>query len=323
MKNKTNSVFDVLKILLSLMVIIIHGKVLNYIALPWIRMAVPLFFMMSSYFVFKKLNKETEEKQKTEIVKKFITRNLKLYLIWFIILLPITLSHRGYITYYGYIKGFFVMVRDFFTFGTFPSSWYIMALVEGFIMIYFCSKKVNNKILLIYSLIMYFAITVISADDFVFASGYPHFFNVIFPRPHTCLFVSFLGITIGKMFADKEIKYNRIINLIVLIISGILLYLEWRTYVYRICYIALIPFVVSIFNIALNIKPFTIKGSMFLRKSSTIIYVTHGSFIYIYNKLLLIENMYLVMIITLISSLIVTVIIDKLSNYIKFLKNAY
>lgn len=43
MKNKVNSVFDVLKIILALMVVFLHGKVLLNEIYPWVRIAVPLF----------------------------------------------------------------------------------------------------------------------------------------------------------------------------------------------------------------------------------------------------------------------------------------
>ncbi len=53
---KVNSVYDLLKIVLSIMIVLIHTKILPNILYPWLRIAVPLFFVMSSYFLFSKLN---------------------------------------------------------------------------------------------------------------------------------------------------------------------------------------------------------------------------------------------------------------------------
>ena len=331
MKSKTNSVYDILKIVLSIMVVLIHGKIFPNILYPWLRIAVPLFFVMSSYFLFSKLNKENDSVKRKEIIKLFILRNLKLYLIWFIILLPITLDIKKYFINHGFIKSIVILLRDFIFHSTFQSSWYIIALVEGTVIIYFCSKKISNKVLISLSTIIYLLITLIGTYTFILPyESFPSIIRNIILAPPNSFLVSFIWIMIGKLFAEGKINYSHKTNIIVLIISMIMLYLEWTfikgkiTAVNRDCYIMLIPLTISLFYLIINIKAFYFEQSLFLRKISTIMYVSHKSFIHVYNNWVMINNKYIVFLLVVITCVILTMIISYLSKrWLKFLKYAY
>ena len=333
MKNKVNSVFDVLKIILAMMVVLIHGKLfINYVY-PWIRIAVPLFFVMSSYFLFSKLNKEKDDVKRKEIVKTFIFRNLKLYLIWFIIFLPVTIINKKYFVDYSFINGLLNMIKDIFLSGTFSSSWYIMALVEGVLIIYFSSKKVNNKILFSISLLANIFIIMTCTYTFLFPNvDFLKFYKAVKILPFNTFLVGLLWIMVGKLFAEnKNImkNYNKKINIILIVLTGIMFYIEWyftkvlANDYYRDCYFMLIPFTILLFYYILNIKPFYFKHSLLLRKMSTVIYVSHKSFMIIFLKFICLNNRYLVVLISVVLSIILTFIVDFLSKHIKFMKNAY
>lgn len=88
-----NRNIDILKYLMSIMIIMIH---VGYsFKLPILRCAVPVFFIISSFLFFKKIN-STEKDYKVKVLFKFISRALKLYLFWFILLLPVTIIVRGW-----------------------------------------------------------------------------------------------------------------------------------------------------------------------------------------------------------------------------------
>ena len=331
MKNKVNSVYDILKIILAIMVVLIHGNIFPNILYPWLRIAVPLFFVMSSYFLFSKLNKEKDNQKKKIIIKSFVLRNLKLYLIWFIILLPITLEIKKYFVDYSFFKGLIILLRDFIFSSTFCSSWFIIALIEGCIILYFCSKKISNKLLLIGSFVIYLFITIISTYTFIIPDNkIIYYFKMIIPAPCNSFLVSFMWMMIGKMFAEKKINYGYKTNTIIFIISGILLFIEWifvknKTNIFTFdCYILLIPFVISIYWFVSNIKPFYYEYSIMLRNISTVMYTTHKSIIYIFNNYIVIGNKYVVFILVILSCILLTFNVNYLSKYwLKFLKNAY
>ncbi len=327
---KINSVYDILKIVLSIMIVLIHTKILPNILYPWLRLAVPLFFVLSSYFLFSKLNKENDKLKRKEIIKAFIWRNLKLYFIWFIILLPITLDIKNYYVDYSIIKGTIVLLRDFFFSSTFAASWYIIALVIGSIIIYWCSNKISNRLLLIIATIIYFIVTLTSTYELSLLSDkLEHFYHLIIVASHNSFLVGLIWIMIGKLFADKKIIYHSKLNMVIMITSIVLLFLEWIlvknmvNVVSKDCYFMLIPLVVTIFSLITNIKPFFFPQSIFLRKISTVMYVSHLSVIHILTNYLLIDSKAFILLITIVTGILLTIIVDYLSKWIKFLKYAY
>ena len=141
---KYDSKYDVVKFILSLLVLAIHSTLYPMVLYPWLRIAVPLFFIMSSYFLFSKLRDTSEDKQKT-ILKKFTIRNLQLYLCWCIILLPITIYIRK-TTWFSHdlSENISTILKSILFGSTFVASWFITATVIGSLIIYFLSKTLKN-----------------------------------------------------------------------------------------------------------------------------------------------------------------------------------
>ena len=50
--SKTDAKYDWIKLILSLCILAIHAKVYPMVLFPWLRLAVPLFFIISYYFSF-------------------------------------------------------------------------------------------------------------------------------------------------------------------------------------------------------------------------------------------------------------------------------
>lgn len=129
---------DLLKIILSIMVVVIHvnprGSDLSFIVYPFIRVTVPLFFIMSSFFVFKKIN-AAQKKDQNEIIKRFVSRNARLYLAWFVLLLPSVIIVRGY--YKVGLKDLLTRVALDVVFGsTFKGSWFLTSLMIAVPVVY-------------------------------------------------------------------------------------------------------------------------------------------------------------------------------------------
>ena len=62
-------ILDLTKIVLAFMVVAIHSFLFPEQLYPWLRLAVPLFFIISSFLLFKRMNNRSENEKK-EIVKK-------------------------------------------------------------------------------------------------------------------------------------------------------------------------------------------------------------------------------------------------------------
>lgn len=76
--------YDLLKFVLAIMVVMLHTNVLPSAMRPVLTTAVPLFFLMSSYFFFLKVE-SLEDFDKPLALKKYVLRNAKLFAFWSIL----------------------------------------------------------------------------------------------------------------------------------------------------------------------------------------------------------------------------------------------
>lgn len=275
-ENVYNGMFDISKMVLAIFVVAIHAHLLPEILNPLIRMAVPLFFMMSSYFFFSRGAK----------LRKFWGRNLRLYGFWFVFLLPVTLKIRHYFEN-GFLQGILKMLQNFLFYSTFRASWYIIALCSAVTIVFLLSKKLSNTTMLAMSVPVYLLFCLFSnyyrlMERFPgwvsFCEGYQTVFVTLcnnFP-------VAFIWIVLGKMFAEDQIPLTVTGSSRLLLISSVLLIAEHLLILHfelaaaTDCYIFLIPLCVAVFSLICH-SQITGNRAPLLRKMSTITYVLHSS----------------------------------------------
>ena len=295
---KHDSKYDIVKFILSLLVLAIHSTLYPMVLYPWLRIAVPLFFMMSSYFLFSKLREASKDNYRA-ILRKFVVRNLQLYLCWFIILLPITVYIRKESWFFhGFLGSALTILKSILFGSTFVASWFMMATIIGVLIICLLSKLLRKDYLVF--LISLFAFCVVTlessytgiiADTFVFTAinKYVAIFGGLVCSFPAALFWVF----IGKLFAEQKIKAksrNLLISLI--ICSCIALFVEWKFVISldgsynNDSYFMLAPLCVLLFLGVEKIKPIYWKNSVYLKRASTIIYVAHGSLLPVVSKLI-------------------------------------
>ncbi len=296
--SKPDSKYDLIKFFLSLLVLAIHSTLYPMILYPWLRIAVPLFFTISSYFVFLKMKDASAEKQKA-ILKKFVTRNLKLYLCWFVILLPITIYVRKETYFSGsFFDGAVAILQDVLFGSTFVASWFITATVTGVLIIYALSRLIRkNWIIFLISLFTFCIVTIASSYQSVIEgtllsdaiNTYIDIFGGL-----VCSFpAAIFWVFIGKLFAEKNLQFKSSVLLLCLIIcSCIALFSEWRFVISldgsynNDSYFMLAPLCVLLFFGIQKIKPTYWEHSLRFKRASTIIYVSHGSLVPIFSKLI-------------------------------------
>lgn len=285
---KGNALYDYLKFILAIMVVLIHNSAPKFFY-PWLRLAVPLFFIMTGYFLFGKIsacNGVFSDERKC--VGAFVKRNLTLYLFWFTVLLVPTLYFKDF-----YSHNIFIFLRSLLFESTFMSSWYIMACILAAPLIYFLSRKLSNQVLFIISLFIYVVICLWSAHFYLFDNlpaiqNFANHYVEIFGVPYGSFPVAIFWIVCGKCFADGS--FDRILThlspsrkAILLVICAALLYLEWRVSckfsnsVTSDCYFFLAPVSILIFRYISDIHIAPTSRSLYLRHSSTIIYALHGT----------------------------------------------
>lgn len=219
---KRNDCVDLTKLILSYFVIGIHTKLFDQLLLPVFRIAVPVFFIYSSYFFF--------HRAKWNLLK-FVRRNVQLYFFWFIVLLPITLFVRKDYTN-GIIKGGGAVVKDLFVGSTFLASWYISALVIAIIIVNFVSKT-HRKVLFIVTMIIVLALSLM-ASNYYFVIQNNSFLSLLldmwikyFGAPCNSFVVGVFWVGIGYCIAQaSSLKLDNRKLLIGMLFSIVILFAE-------------------------------------------------------------------------------------------------
>ena len=287
-----DSKYDYLKLGLSVLVVAIHADLYPLILYPWLRIAVPLFFVMTSYFLFSKLQNAAMDVQ-GKMIKKFVLRNVALYCFWFVVLLPITLLARKD-SYFsgGFVTGLWNFLRSLMFRSTFLASWYIPASVIGVLIIWALSRWTKHWVVVLVSTAAFCVVTLLSSYESVVLE-YPivskavNGYWLIFDDPVVSFPASLFWIMIGKCFAENRMKALKgAVNWVVFTVGALCLYLEWRIVrsldgsVDNDSYFMLVPVCISLFAAIERARTISNKHSVYFRQASTLIYVSHNSVIF-------------------------------------------
>lgn len=330
-----NEGFDLIKGTMALFVIAIHTLLLNpntkigILIIPLVRTAVPVFFLFSGYFFFRRMDKIPVTK-KTSFLLKNLKRYLQLYLIWFIITLPVTIKVRGYFQH-GLIQGLSTFINNFLFGSTFIASWYIMGLIIGIPLIYGLSKFLNKWVLFLITFFLnIYCVLLTNYGRTEIGNALWEWTKSIFSgySPYLSFVVGLMWLVLGKLFADGDLKilvnhhtkYLAILSLGCLYVEA---YITSRLQIslYTDCYIMLIPVCTLFFGWILTTH-FHISRSKELRAFSTIAYCFHASFAVVLKYVLITVGVHIlrfrqsvvIWLLTVIVSWILTLLILRLET---------
>lgn len=142
---------DLVKFVMAIVVIAIHthpfedmvNEPLYYSILR--RCAVPFFFLCTGFFIGKKLNSDSRIFQQKKIIGKYIKSYIRMYVLWNLIYLPLTiyyytnidvsntLSHK----ILSFLKGFVLIGEQYNSW----ILWYLLSAIYALILVYFFIKK--------------------------------------------------------------------------------------------------------------------------------------------------------------------------------------
>lgn len=279
-KTKNLNSIDFSKFVLCIGVVAIHtmGRFGFY---PFLRIAVPMFFCISSYLFFRKLNGFSDRLK----LKNFIYRNIKLYFFWLGILIVPTLLLGGWLEgnlVYNFIKFCFKIVLG----STFPASWYIPALIISITLVYYVSKYISDKLIFCFGLLVYIfcclASTyrgILSEESIAYQMilAYPGTIYNSFP-------VGIMWVCIGKYFASDRHLIEKRKLYVAEVVSLILLVVEYQVALTRHwivdndCMLMLVPVCFLLMSILLNVNV-QMRDTIpkIVRNLSTVIYCLHGT----------------------------------------------
>lgn len=203
-----NTGADILKFIMSVFVVATHTGLFAPHLTPLVRLAVPVFFVLSGYFFFSKINSFDAPNDKRAYLKKSVKHNLQLYSFWFIVLSPITFYIRDYFSG-GVIKGALTLLHNFLLGSTFQASWYITALIIGIIILFFMSQRCNNLTFIVIG-VLFYAIAVLSSNyEFIIRANETAYeaycgFTDIFLLPCRNFFAGMIYLVLGKILAEEK-----------------------------------------------------------------------------------------------------------------------
>ena len=281
---KTNgreyNALDIMKFILAIFVMIIHSGMDKTILSPLLRLAVPLFFLVSSFFFFAR-------KEKQGSLLRFLKRNLYLYLIWSIVQLPITLISRDYLQG-GMGNTLRSILLDLVLGNGFTGSWYIMAMIIAVPVVVLVSKKIPSGWLVLLTFPIYLVCcfstnywNLLDPSSWLVSlvNGYQNLSGLYF---HTSFPIALFWVSVGKWIAENAYIIKTKLLWFLLAGGSILLLVE-RYLVVRYqwenaddCYFMLAIVCPAIF-LLLKRCPLVFRSSLRFREYSTLIYVTHGS----------------------------------------------
>ncbi len=288
--------YDILKLCLSFFIVAIHTNLWPMALYPWLRVAVPVFFILSGYFLFSKLNTQPRENHKA-IMRSFVLRNVRLYVFWFLICLPVTVILRwSEYTSGTVLQGIWRFVRKLLFGSTFMASWYISACVIGSLILYYLSSKMKPWAVFFLSLLAFTVVTLFSSylpffpqDSLLVRSLTSFSYTVSIPTG--TFLAAMLWLFLGKSFAEKKIQFPAMwVSVLLLILSCAALYLEWRIIFEKSgagrndSYFMLFPVCLCLFNCLQKLPPLTLRNSIHIRRFSTVIYAMHYSVATVINS---------------------------------------
>ena len=287
-KQYDGNLIDLVKFILSFLVVAIHinplGKEMATLRYPICRIAVPLFFIISSYFFFSKI-KSLNNRESLQYLIKFVKRNMILYFSWFIVLLPITIEVKEYYKI-GIINSIKNVIVSIIFSSSFKASWYIAALVICILLVFFLSKRMNNFILLLLGLFIYILCCAVSNyKDLILHIDFITFIRNMYPGYiYNGFPVGFLWVVFGKIIAEnykvtsqltKRFYFLLLFSLVMLFIERNIIY-DLDVYYSTDCYLSLALFCPLLFILILHYNC-TISYGKIMRVCSTVIYCLHFS----------------------------------------------
>ncbi len=286
-KRKSYDSFDLFKFLAAIVVISAHTRIFGdskyHWLHPWVRIAIPVFFMVSAFLFFSKYDSLPDEK-KNSYLWKFVKRDLTLYLFWFIVFLPFTYVYRDYAH-----KGWQMVLGTIFLGSSFPASWYLMALAIGIVIVAKLNNGIGRWLLPVVAFLMYLVClgqyTWRPLADKLGISGIYAIPDLRFANN---FFVAPIWIWIGRMFVAYQDKLRAVSMKIVLLLFAVSLILLWleHHYLYSHGYFTMYNDVYLLglisgpilFWIVLKLD-IHLKYAKFMRCMSTLLYCIHATFI--------------------------------------------
>ncbi len=289
------NLLDAVKLVCALLVAAIHVPPLS--SVNWVlnfgvvncaaRVAVPFFFVSSSYFVFLKAYDSKTCAIDKRAVLKYVLRILRLYAIWSVIYMPFAYINSGSTNFLKFSPYY---ALGFFCGTSYGHLWYLGAVIYAYlILLALLSLRIKPRTIAVFSLTLY-CLGVLTQSWYGLIEPLTHypqvhsallFLKSVFGTARNGLCEGLLFIMIGMFFAVRPFKLSVKRAVLFLALSFFLLCAEvfalaklgWiREYD---MYIGLIPTVFFLFYVSITVKLPDSPIYKKIRTLSSLIYYIH------------------------------------------------
>ncbi|MGL5437778.1 MAG: acyltransferase family protein [Lachnospiraceae bacterium] len=285
---------DVVKFILAILVAMRHIIQVFFTAESqghlWIgswlsNLAVPAFFVMSGFFLFRKV--EAGQKD-SAVIKAYSLKIIRMYLIWSALYLPIewyNWSHSDT----GIREAVLRYIQSFFFASSIAQLWYLPALLTACLLVWFCYTR-GMKIWQILILSFGFFLIGYVGDNWYLNEMLSHStylklleYNKYFLTMRNGLFYGMFYVAVGLWFAKHRQRLHPILAAVGAVLFIMLMYCEVVRVHNTNILITAIPAVICLFMAASAVegKPQAIYPR--LRIMSEWIYLSHFYFFYLFD----------------------------------------
>ena len=337
---------DLAKFICALLIIILHtapfssySKALTFGIRNIVTVfAVPLFFAISGFLFFKKLE-TVDVNERNKYVFNYLKRIVIMYLFWSAVYLIFVIIKwmRGGVTFYGVLE----YVKDFFFEGSYQTIWFLPALFGAILLIYLLNKKLSLKKIFIIACVVY-VFTLLGSSYYGLTIKIPFLKSIydvyysFFDSVKNAVLFGFIYVLIGGIIATSKRNNEKVVsNLIFTLIFGVLYAAEEFLIAYfNINHkgvdtiIFLVPFTFFALRLVLSINlNLSDKVCTAFRKYSILMFLTQRIPLSIidmfFQNSLVATNSILYFIVVLTATLLISYGVIFLSKKIKFLKLVY
>lgn len=284
--SRTYHSIDILKVVAALLVVAIHarpfvGKTYPLCISLFSRMAVPVFFVVSAFFFFRK-------KPDGAQLKHYVRRMGWLYAFWFVVEAYITIDAVFFSHDRSVLESFSHFICGFFLNSTFSGSWFIMALIICIPLLHWLGKRLNTWAIFGIGLAVYVPVTLTTNYHAYMPQSVQHATNVAFNVIglfHNSFMPAIVFCSIGKLIAEYEnriAKFGSLATTTALLLCMVGAWAEVAGHKARFddCYFMLIPTAAAIVVWTLHHEVNWHLPYKTLRNFSTITYFSHFIFVW-------------------------------------------
>lgn len=202
--------FDLLKFIMALFIVSIHTRAFNDMEYSeYIRIiqtwCVPTFFFLSSYFIMKKF--VNSDNSRIKVYTHFIKRLGILYILWFVINIPIFIRQHdsSIMSAYDVIIDF---VKNILFASTFEGSWFLSALgLSVSLLFLFACLGINKWVIFSIFTFVYIYIYIAAEADFLeIRYAYDWYAANIYDIPTLSFPRALPFVALGYIMASKSIS---------------------------------------------------------------------------------------------------------------------